>query len=88
MRLSFFIFVTECSLFINETVGTSHGFIFLVNIAEQRFYSRLKLSVYTFDDIGGKVCHLDIGFELGIFKHIPSAVRKATTGTPKSRSGF
>lgn len=61
---------------------------FLVNIAEQRFYSRLKLSVYTFDDIGGKVCHLDIGFELGIFKHIPLSCAESYYRHSEEQVGF
>ncbi len=62
-----FISVTECSLLINETVGTSHGFIFLVNIAEERLHCCLELSINALDNIGGMISHLDVGFELGIF---------------------
>ena len=44
---------------------------FLVNIAEERLHCCLELSINALDNIGGMISHLDVGFELGIFKHIP-----------------
>ena len=81
----FFLFLLQNVLYLSMKLsGQVMASFFLVNIAEERLHCCLELSINALDNIGGMISHLDVGFELGIFKHIslPRFLYLYTHGVP------